>query len=161
MDKVTTAMVVIVAVAVVTTVVAVVVRLEVDMIFTLALILVIGVALAVVGGAAALVVKARTPQGPQERERIIREVRREHTIDGRKEARPFVVTVPGQGQGGGLFPEVLRAAFVAGTGERRRLGAGEHGSQEGDGSEGVVEGDWEEWTGPIGVTTQNGRGRGR
>jgi len=152
MEKATTALVVILALAVVATVVTVIARLELDMLFTLVVILVLGVVAALILVAVSLVVRARQPQQPEQRTAI--KERHTHTIDGRKD--PKVHVLPGGGGSGGwqVFPDVLRGAFLAGRGDQRRLGPGDE--EPGD----VVEGEWEEWMGPIGTTTQNdGRGR--
>jgi len=153
MEKATMVMLVIVALAVVAAVVTVIARLELDMLYTLVVMVVLGVVAALILVAVSLVVRARQPQQPEQRT-VIKETRHTHTIDGRKD--PKVHVLPGGGGSGGwqVFPDILRGAFLAGGGDQRRLGPGDE--EPGD----VVEGEWEEWLGPIGATTQNdGRGR--
>lgn len=113
-EKTTTALVVIVLVVALATVGLVIYRLDLGMIYTLALILVGGVVLALIVGAAALPIRAyRTREGPHERERIIK-----HTIEreGRVPEAPKIYTVGQQQNSGlpGMFPELLRAAYLAG-----------------------------------------------
>lgn len=113
-EKTTTALVIIVLVVALVTVGLVIYRLDLGMIYTLALILVGGVVLALVVAAAALPIRAyQKREGPHERERIIK-----HTIEreGRIPEAPKIYTVGQQQNSGlpGMFPELLRAAYLAG-----------------------------------------------
>lgn len=160
-ENVTAALIVVVALAVLVTIGLVIWRLELGMLYTLALVLVIGVVAALIIAASAFPIRARKGGGPHEREKIIRETKHTHTIDGRQPARPHIITVPAPPGGGmGIFPEILRGAFLAGR-RQPKLGA-----SEASGEAEVIEGDvvdaaedWPgEWNGPIGgtesVTTQ-------
>ena len=120
------------------------VRLDQGMVFTVMLILVIGPMLALVIGAGALPIRAsKKREGPHERE-IIRE---KHTIDGRVAEAPKIYQVGQQPQGfAGMFPGLLRAAYLAG--ERQVMGEQQPQMLEAE-VEDVTGGEWEEWSGPI------------
>ena len=90
-------------------VVALVARLDRQMVNTVVLILVISIAVALIIAATALPLHARKPERPHERERIIKET---HTIDGRVAEAPKVHLI--QQPGYPMYPEMLRAAYLAG-----------------------------------------------
>jgi len=113
-ERTTTALVIIVLVVALATAGMIIYRLDLGMLYTLALILVGGVVLALILAAAALPIRAHQKrEGPHERERIIK-----HTIEreGRFPEAPKIYTVGQQQNNGlpGMFPELLRAAYLAG-----------------------------------------------
>lgn len=117
-------------------------RLELAMLYTLALILVGGVAFAVAAIGVAFALRAWKSSGPQERERVIER----HTIEreGRMPAEPKIHLLDNRQQGGaGVFPDILRAAYMAGV---RGLTDGQDDTE-------VIEGETrdlsEEWKGQI------------
>lgn len=127
----------------VVTVGLVIYRLDLSMLYTVLLILVGGVVVALVVAASAFPIRAaRERIGPHERERVI--MREKHTIDGRVAEAPKIHLLQ-QGQPGmaGMYPELLRASYLAG---RRSLG-------DGDGQPQIVEGEvtdlTAEWNGEI------------
>ena len=144
------ALIIVVVLAVLTASGLVIFRLDLDMLYTLVLILVVGVIAALIIAATAFPIRARKAGGPHERERIIRETKHTHTIDGRKAESPHIYTVNQQPSGfPGMFPELLRAAYLSG---QRQLSAGRGAKPE------VIEADaadltdeWgnNEWSGPI------------
>lgn len=119
------------------------VRLERDMVYRIVLIVVLGLLVVLAIGASALPIRAwKTREGPHERE-IIRE---KHTIDGRVAEAPKVHIVGQQPQGfAGMFPTLLRAAYLAG--ERQVMGQ-QPPMLEAE-VEDVLGDEWEEWSGPI------------
>jgi len=122
------------------------VRLERDMVYRIVVIVVVGIVLALIIAASALPIRAfKTREGPHERE-IIRE-KHTHTIDGRTADAPKIYTIGQQAQGfGGMFPNLLRAAHLAG--ERQVMGGQPVPVLEAE-VEDVTGGEWEEWEGPI------------
>lgn len=114
-EKVTTAFVVIIAIGVLAAIGIVLYRLDVDEIYTLALIGIGGVVLALIVAAAAFPIKAHRSGGPRERERIIERDR--HTIehDGRVPEAPKIHLLDRQQGMHGAFPDLLRAAYLAGV----------------------------------------------
>lgn len=94
-------------------IVLIVYRLDLSMLYTIVLVLVVGLVLSLCVAASALPIRAaREHKGPHERE-IIRE---KHTIDGRVAEAPKIHLLNNQQQPGalGMFPELLRAAYLAG-----------------------------------------------
>lgn len=120
------------------------IRLERDMVYRIVLIVVLGCLVVLAIAASALPIRAwRTREGPHERE-IIRE---KHTIDGRVAEAPKIYQVGQQPQGfAGMFPGLLRAAYLAG--ERQVMGGQQPQMLEAE-VEDVTGGEWEEWSGPI------------
>jgi len=119
-------------------VVALVARLDRQMINAVVLILVISIAIALIIAATALPLHARKPERPHERERIIKET---HTIDGRVAEAPKIHVM--QHGGYPMYPEMLRAAYLAGGHQAPRLIEGETK-------------DVDEWVGPIRVDDAGG-----
>jgi len=119
-------------------------RLERDMVYRIVQYVAIGVLIVLAIAASALPIRAwKTREGPHERE-IIRE-KHTHTIDGRTADAPKIYTIGQQPQGfGGMFPNLLRAAYLAG--ERQVMG--EQPVLEAE-VEDVIDGGWSEWNGPI------------
>jgi len=124
-------------------VVILLVRLEQDMVYKIVLILVCGVVLALIIAASALPIRARkVREGPHERE-IIWE---KHTIDGRTTDAPKIYTIGQQPQGlRGMFPGLLRAAYLAGERQQQMLGE----QQPAPMIEAEVEDVTDVWEGPI------------
>jgi hypothetical protein len=88
-------------------------RLDQSQVFLLALIPAVGLSGAAVIAAVALVFRARRPPTPPVEKHVIhtKEVR----MDGRHPPRTHVVTLPGRADGhGGLYPHLLRGAYLAG-----------------------------------------------
>jgi hypothetical protein len=124
-ENVMAALIIVVVLAVLTAIGLVIFRLDLDMLYTLALVLVVGVIVALIIAATAFPIRARKGGGPHERERIIRETKHTHTIDGRKAESPHIYTVNQQPSGfPGMFPELLRAAYLSGH-RQDQLGPGE------------------------------------
>jgi len=119
-------------------------RLERDMVYRIVQYVAIGVLIVLAIAASALPIRAwKTREGPHERERIIE--KHTHTIDGRTADAPKIYTIGQQPQGfGGMFPNLLRAAYLAG--ERQVMG--EQPVLEAE-VEDVIDGGWSEWNGPI------------
>jgi hypothetical protein len=138
---------VLIAVMGIATITLVVFRLERDEVFILALIPTAGLTLAAVIAAVALVFRAHRPSGPAVEKHVIHT--KERVLDGRQPSRPQIVTIPGPTNAlpSGLYPHLLRGAYLA----------GQRGSEEsGDGDEAdivegeVVESPWlDEWDGHI------------
>ena len=120
------------------------VRLERDMVYRIVQYVAIGVLIVLAIAASALPIRAwKTREGPHERERIIE--KHTHTIDGRTADAPKIYTIGQQPQGfGGMFPNLLRAAYLAG--ERQVMSGQPMLEAE---VEDVTGGEWEEWSGPI------------
>jgi len=119
-------------------------RLERDMVYRIVQYVAIGVLIVLAIAASALPIRAwKTREGPHERERIIE--KHTHTIDGRTADAPKIYTIGQQPQGfGGMFPNLLRAAYLAG--ERQVMSGQPMLEAE---VEDVTGGEWEEWSGPI------------
>lgn len=128
-------------------IVAVVVRLEKDEVFILALIPTVGLTLAAIIAAVALVFRARRPSEPAVEKHVIHT--KERVLDGRQPGRPHIVTIPGPAGAlpSGLYPHLLRGAYLAGQHELEEPARGD----EADVVEGeVVEPPWgNEWDGQI------------
>ena len=104
----------VVAVLGITAVASVVFRLEKNEVFVLALIPTAGLTLAAVIAAVALVVRAQRPTGPTVERHVIHT--KERVLDGRQPSRPQIVTLPAPGNAlpSGLYPHLLRGAYLAG-----------------------------------------------
>jgi hypothetical protein len=128
-------------------IIAVVVRLGKDEVFILALIPTIGLTLAAVIAAVALVFRARRPSSPAVEKHVIHT--KERVLDGRQPSHPQIVTVPSPAGAlpSGLYPHLLRGAYLAGQHEVEESGGGD----EVDVVEGeMVESPWgDEWDGQI------------
>jgi len=96
-------------------------RLELTMLYTLALILVGGIAFCIAAFGVAFALKAWRSTGPQEIQRIIER----HTIEreGRVAEAPKIHLLDNrQSANPGMYPEILRSAYLAGL---KRLPSGE------------------------------------
>jgi hypothetical protein len=124
-----------------------VVRLERNEVFVLALIPTAGLTLAAIIAAVALVFRARRPSGPAIEKHVFHT--KERVLDGRQPSRPQIVTIPGPANAlpSGLYPHLLRGAYLAGQGGLKESLEGE----EADVIEGeVAESPWaDEWDGHI------------
>jgi len=123
-ENATTFFAIVGALALVLTIGLVIYRLDEGILETAVMLLIGGVALALVVGAASLPIRAwRKTDNPPERHIVQKHT---HTItEGRTVDPPKFYTMPGQGQqpgGWAMYPELLRAAFVAG---RRGLPGGQ------------------------------------
>jgi len=119
-------------------------RLDLQMLHSIVLILVSGLVLAAIVAASALPIRALKKQDNPPEKHVFRE---RHTIerDGRVPHAPKIYTIPqqqqGMGGGPGLFPDLLRAAYLAGHRQLR------------DGGQEVIEANvrdvTEEWQGEV------------
>ena len=117
----------------------VVFRLERNEVFILALIPTAGLTLAAVIAAVALVVRAQRPAGPAVERHVIHT--KERVLDGRQPGRPQILTLPAPGSTSpsGLYPHLLRGAYLAG----QHQPAGDEGTDAIEGEVVDLPGEWD------------------